>query len=228
MDDLVLELRSTHKGCYIAKLFLACVLYADDVCLMAPTRKAMQILLDTCSGYANYWCIKYNENKTKMMYFGKDFNSFSCAPLTLNSRPLDFVQEMKYLGVIVTTERSFSCSANKARCAFYRSSNAILNVIRCPRTEVQMKLLYSICIPNITYACEVVSYKDKEMSSLHIAANDAIRKIFGYNRWESIRELRLSHGYLSITEIFANRKLVFEQQLSQIGNSLITRLSLIT
>ena len=155
-------------------------------------------------------------------------DSFSCAPLTLNGGALEFVTEMKYLGIIVTTERSFSCSVKKARCAFYRSSNSILNVIRCPRTEVQMKLLYSICIPNLTYACEVVSYKDKEMRSLHTAANDAIRKIFGYNRWESIRSLRESCGYLSITEIFANRKLIFEQHLSQIGNSLITRLSHIT
>ena len=88
--------------------------------------------------------------------------------------------------------------------------------------------MYSICIPNLTYACEVNSYKVEEMSSMRTKANDVIRKTFGYNRWESIRELRRSHGYLSITEIFANRKLVFEQQLSQIGNSLITRLSLIT
>ena len=225
MDDLVHELRSTHKGCYLVDLFIACVLYADDVCLMAPTRSAMQILLDTCSKYAQYWCIKYNENKSKMMYFGKDFHSFSCAPLTLNGGVLEFVQEMKYLGVIVTSERGFSCSVKKARCAFYRSSNSILNVIRCPKTEVQMKLLYSICIPNLTYACEVVSYKDNEMKSLHTAANDAIRRIFGYNRWESIRSLRDSKGYSSITVIFANRKQIFEKNLSQIGNSFITRLA---
>ena len=228
MDDLVSQLRSTHRGCYIVELFVACVLYADDVCLMAPTRKAMQTLLDTCSSYAQYWCIKYNEKKTKMMYFGRDFDSFSCAPVMLNGRPLEFVHEMKYLGIIVTTERAFSCSVTKAKCAFYRSSNSILNVVRCPRKEVQMKLLYSICIPNLTYACEVVSYKEREMSSLHIAANDAMRKIFGFDRWESIRSQRESYGYLSITEIFANRKAKFEQQLSQIGNSLLTRLSHIT
>ena len=225
MDDLVCRLRLTHKGCYIADLFIACVLYADDVCLMAPTCKAMQSLLDTCSEYADYWCIKYNEKKSKMMYFGRDFNSYSCTPMTLNGGALEFVHEIKYLGVMVTSERFFSCSAKKPRCAFYRSSNSILNVIRCPRTAVQMKLLYSICVPNLTYACEVVSYSDKDMKSLHTAANDAIRKIVGYNRWESIRSLRESHGYDSITEIFANRRSKFEKHLSRIGNSFITRLS---
>ena len=152
MDDLVRQLRLTYKGCYIADLFIACVLYADDVCLMAPTRKAMQTLLDTCSTYAENWCIKYNEKKSKIMYFGRNFDSFSCSPMTLNGGALEFVHEIKYLGVTVTSERMFSCSAKRPRCAFYRSSNSILNVIRCPRVEVQMKLLYSICIPNLTYA----------------------------------------------------------------------------
>ena len=225
MDDLVHQLRSTYNGCYITELFIACVLYADDVCLMSPTRKAMQTLLDTCSTYANYWCIKYNENKSKMMYFGKDFDSYSCVPMTLNGGALEFVREIKYLGVIVTSDCNFSCSAKKPRSAFYRSSNSILNVIRCPSVEVQMKLLYSICIPNLTYACEVVSYNHRDMSSLHIAANDAIRKIFGYDRWESIRTLRQKRGYDSVTEIFANRKLNFEKHLSRIGNSLLTQLS---
>ena len=173
----------------------------------------------------SYWCIKYNEKKSNMMYFGKDFNSFSCAPITLNGGALEFVQEIKYLGVTVTSERLFSCSARKPRCSFYRSSNSILNVIRCPNTDVQMKLLYSICVPNLTYACEVVSYNDNDMKSLHTAANDAIRKIFGYNRWESIRSLRESRGYSSITEIFAYRKRNFERNLSSIGNSLIAHLS---
>ena len=166
---------------------------------MSPTRKAMQTLLDTCSKYADYWCIKYNENKSKMMYFGKDFDSYSCVPITLNGGALEFVHKIRYLGVIIKSDRNFSCSAKKPRSAYCRSSNSILNVIRSPNVDVQMKLLYSICIPNLTYACEVVSYDDNDMRSLHVAANDAIRKIFGYDRWQSIRTLRDSRGYSSVT-----------------------------
>ena len=85
-----------------------------------------------------------------------------------------------------------------------------------------MKLLYSVCVPTITYACDVVSFHYKEMESLHVAVNDAIRKIFSYNRWESIKILRESLGYLSVTEIFANRKRSFESRLSHIGNSALS------
>ena len=92
------------------------------------------------------------------------------------------------------------------RNAFYRSSNSILNTLHGPSELVQMKLLYSICVPIITYASDVVIFHDKEMESLHVAVNDAIRKIFSNNRWESIKVLRKSLRYLSVTEILARRK----------------------
>ena len=158
MDDLVIELRKTGKGCHIVDLFIACILYADDVCLLAPTRRSLQLLLDICSRYASTWCIRYNERKTKLMYFGNDYESFSCSPIVLNDVPLDFVPKWKYLGVILKSDKRFSCSAEKSRSAFYRSSNTILNVLNGPSNDVQMKLLYSICVPIIMYACDVVAY----------------------------------------------------------------------
>ena len=133
----------------------------------------------------------------------------------------------KYLGVILKSDKRFSCSAEKSRSAFYRSSNTILNVLNGPSNDVQMKLLYSICVPIITYACDVVTYDYKEMQSLHVAVNDAIRKIFSYNRWESIKSLREERGFLSVTEIFAKRKLSFDTLLPRIGNTVLSRLSFI-
>ena len=93
MNDLFLKLKSTQKGCHILNHFLACILYADDVCLLAPTRKAMQRLLDICSEYAQSWCIQYNANKTKMMVFGDDYNTVTCGQLSLNGKNLEFVIE---------------------------------------------------------------------------------------------------------------------------------------
>ena len=121
----------------------------------------------------------------------------------------------------------FCCSVIKPRCAFYCSSNSILNSLNAPSEDVQMKLLYSICVPNLTNACDVVEYHTKDLQSLHVALNDAIRKIFGYNRWQSIKDIRESFGYPSVTEIFAKRKTTFESRLPHIGNALLRFLSTI-
>ena len=173
----------------------------------------------------NSLSIKYNERKSKLMYFGKGFQSFSCSSIHLNGTPLEFVPEWKYLGIMLKSDKNFSCSAKRPCCAFYHSSNSILSALNGPSEHVRMKLLYSICVPIVTYACDVVDYHGRELESLHVAVNDAIRKIFSYNRWESIKTLRESFGYLSVTETFAKRKRSFENCLPQIGNSFLSTLS---
>ena len=108
--------------------------------------------------------------------------------------------------------------------SFYCSANTILNVLNKPSEQVLMKLLYSSCVPILTYGCEVKRHTGREMTSLDVALNDCIRKIFGYHRWESTRELRKSLGYESVTEIFAKRSSRFMNGLSRTGNAVLIQL----
>ena len=107
---------------------------------------------------------------------------------------------------------------------FDRSANSFLNVTRRPSECIQMKILYAISVPHLSYACDVIDFPSKEMNRLHVALNDAIRKIFTFARWESVKTLRESFGYLSITEIFAMRKAKFLQRIPRIGNPLLSNL----
>ena len=120
------------------------------------------------------------------MFFGKNYESVSCAPLYLNGRAINFEPEWKYLGVVIMTGNGFFCSARRPLASFYRSSNSVLNVLKRPSEHVLMKLLYDVCVPNLTYACEVTNFLCKEKNAMHVAVNDAIRRIFSYNRWESL------------------------------------------
>ena len=140
------------------------------------------------------------------MYFGKNCASFSGCSVYFNSKELEFVDQWKYLGITITTGSSFSCSSKKPLTTFYRSSNSIFNVTRRPSECVQLSILYAISVPHLTYACDIVDFPPRKMNRLHVALNDAIKKIFSFSRWESVKSLRESFGYLSITKIFAKRK----------------------
>ena len=48
MDGLIERLKKRGIGCHIINVFIACLLYADDMCLLAPSRGAMQELLSIC------------------------------------------------------------------------------------------------------------------------------------------------------------------------------------
>ena len=45
LDLLIKELRQLRVGCYVGGLFMGVVVYADDILLVAPTRRAMQMIL---------------------------------------------------------------------------------------------------------------------------------------------------------------------------------------
>ena len=102
--------------------------------------------------------------------------------------------------------------------------NSILNVLKKPDVLVQMHLLYTNCVPILTYACSVKEYPSREMMDCNTAVNDAIRKIFSYNRWESVRELRNGCGYKSLTEIFAIAKSKFHGSLDAHTNTVLNQL----
>ena len=91
-----------------------------------------------------------------------------------------------------------------------------------------MQLLYTNCVPILTYACEVKVFTGREMTRYDVALNDCIRKIFSFHRWESTRELRRSFGYDSITEIFAKRQTNFFRCLRLTCNPILVKLRSLT
>ena len=64
----------------------------------------------------------------------------------------------------------------------------------------------------------VDSYSSSEMQPLNVALNDTIRRIFTFNRWESVRFLRLSFGFPALNEIFEGRSRKFLKQLPTLDN----------
>ena len=138
---------------------------------------------------------------------------------------LQCIEEILSLLIGINTQVSqlqlwcISTSHLKPLKKFRSAANTVLNVHQKPSEQILMKMLFATCVPHLTYACDVIQYSAGQMQPLNVALNDCIRRIFTYNRWESVRYLRLSFGYLSLTEIFENRSRNFLKQLTKIGNS---------
>ena len=69
VDDMVTMLRRLGYGCHIINTFIGCILFADDLALLAPTRRALQRMIDACSAYCDVHCLTFNANKSKIMVF---------------------------------------------------------------------------------------------------------------------------------------------------------------
>ena len=112
-------------------------------------------------------------------------------------------------------------SADLDLCKFYRASNSVLNVLTKPSEIVLMRLLYSNCVPIITYGCNVKDLSNKDMQNCTVAVNNSIRRIFSFRRWESTRFLRESFGFKSLEEIFSRAKKKFENSLCSHSNIIL-------
>ena len=217
VDDLLKRLRSRGVGCHVLNTFLGAILFADDLCLMAPTRRAMQIMLNICQKFCEEFGLQFNSKKSKMLVFGRRHERLAKS-VFLNGEPIETVSEWRYLGLFVQSGKSISFNPKHDLRNFYSSFNALYNANTRPSETVMMHLLYSICIPNLTYAADVKHLSASDMSQFNVAVNNAIRKIFSFNRWESVRSFRAGLGYSDLYTIFAKRRSLFVKRLITINN----------
>ena len=184
MHDLIGILKSSGFGCQVIQLIIACIFFADDIVLCSPSRFGLQQLLDICFAYCTKFCLDFNVKKSKIMVVGDAFGQTRLASLFLNNQPLDFVTQYEYLGVDLCAGKTSPTSTIRS---FHRAANAIFYSRVKPSNEVLMKLLYANCVPMITYASAVREFKAADMYRCHVAVNNAIRKIFSFAVWQSIR-----------------------------------------
>ena len=229
MDELIRRLRDKGIGCHVMNLFLACLLYADDMCLIAPSRGAMQKMLDICVNFCDEFCLSFNIKKSKVMVFGNTKGK-NVTPLTLYDKPLEFVPQWTNLGVTIVAGSSLTFSCKKELSSFYRSLNSLLSSIQKPNELVLMKLLYTNCVPVLTHGAEVKIIPNQELNDCNVALNNGIRRIFSYNRWESTRYLRQQLSFPNITEIFHSRSRKFISQClkGETQNDIIQHLAIFT
>ena len=84
-----------------------------------------------------------------------------------------------------------------------------------------MQLLYSNCVPRLTYGAAVKDLSASEKHQYNVAVNNAVRRIFGFRYWQSIRQLREYYGYDAIEVIFAKAKERFTSSIANHSNKLL-------
>ena len=95
-DDLTKLLRKEGNGCHIGFTFLASIFYADDICLLAPTRSALQRMINSCANYCKTFGLSFNPKKSKVMMFSKaNIKNELIEPIYLNGMAIDYTEKIK-------------------------------------------------------------------------------------------------------------------------------------
>ena len=100
-----------------------------------------------------------------------------------------------------------------------------MSVLTKPKENVLLQQLYSACVPKLTYGAGVKELTASEKHQYNVAVNNAIRRIFRFRQWQSIRQLREFYHYDSIEMMFAKAKKRFYHSISDHRNPLLRFLS---
>ena len=213
IDDLVTILSDAGIGCHVKNLFLSILLYADDMCLLAPSLKGLQRLLQLTEKYCVEWDVMLNSKKSKNMQFGKKIPNL--LSLQLDGKSLEWVESWTYLGVKLLSYKHFNCCIDDKVNSFYRSANAILRIDGRSNELVMLQLLESHSLSVLSYGIEVIHVANADTRrKLRVAYNSIFRKIFNYQRNESVTDLQHQLGRPTWEELVLKRTEQFRVKLS--------------
>jgi len=151
IDSVIKKLRAAGYNAFIGQFYFGCLLYADDIILVCHSVTTMQMMLDICSQEANLLDFTFNTVKSMAMRIGPRYK-YSCMPLVLNGSELAYVEQFKYLGIILRSARSIKCSLDSAKMKFCRSFNAMYFRAKNAGTElVCVQLMKSLCLPELKF-----------------------------------------------------------------------------
>ena len=96
-----------REGCKLGIHSSNVIAYADDIVLLAPSFKGLQLLLDNASEYANDFELRFNNDKSKYMVFRRNKGRViaSCS-LIIGNKKLEQVEAIKYLGYTLNSNLS--------------------------------------------------------------------------------------------------------------------------
>jgi len=138
------------------------VIYADVVLLYKPIQSAVDYVLlqkdvDAVGRWSTINYFKFNPTKCKAMVFSRKRSTTApCDPLTLNGQALDLVNTVKYLGLAICSNLSWSEHINTITSKARRLIGLLFHQFySCTGSYTLRKLYLTIVRPHLKYACEV-------------------------------------------------------------------------
>ena len=115
---------------------------------------------------------------------------------------INWVDSFKYLGLTFTSGREISVDCQVIKRKFYAVCNSILAHSRRSNEIVRMQLVKSFCLPTLTYCLGAIKFPCSKIKDIGVCWNDSFRKIFGFKRWESVKQLQFYLGELPFEYIY--------------------------
>jgi hypothetical protein len=191
INDVLNYISGLNDGCKLGMMSANTIAYADDVTLLAPTTKGLQLLIDVFVRELNKLKLLINKEKSVIMIFGSGNVKGSFTHIfRLNNANLQIVTSFKYLGFQIRSNLSDVDDIIKCRKKFYNEFNSLIRKFPSVDTEVLSTLFDSYCgcfygseLWINTIGCKTV------LKEFEVGYHKAMKKIHKLKWWDSNHDL---------------------------------------
>ena len=205
-------MHSLKLGCFIHKCYVGCLMYADDLVLISASVTQLQYMLDTCGSTGADLGMQFNPTQSHCLFVGPS-RAINPASMFINGVEIEWVSKVKYLGITLLAGVKFSVDLSEVRRKFFAAANGVLSHCKFVSELVKMDLLEKHCLPILLYCVEVLNLSAAQLKDLNTWWNFTYRRVFAYNKWESVKELIYFLDRLEIKYTINMRHLMFLNSL---------------
>jgi hypothetical protein len=194
-DELSNLLCASGVGC-IMGIRINHIMYADDLCLLATSVAALQLLFNIVLDYGSDHDIVVNEKKTECVYCIVTKSGLAAADVKFPSGvPLRRVDKFKYLGCIISSDSTDNDDIARQTRLLYGRGNLLARKFKSCSTNVKRVLFNAYC-GNIYCFALFSEFRKSVFDKLRVSYNNCVRILFGFpwrcSASEMCVQLRLS------------------------------------
>ena len=153
------------------------MLYADDICIVSLSSSGLQHLLNICSDYCERHDLTFNVKKSMCMYFSTSINKHCGLPVIyLGNCESQFVNEVKYLGVMIHSSIKTTIDVTRQTKKFYMQANLLLRNFRHCSDDVKCSLFQTYCT-NMYYCQLWFNSTKSSINKLSTSYNSVLRRL---------------------------------------------------
>jgi endonuclease/exonuclease/phosphatase family metal-dependent hydrolase len=208
MEPLIERLRAGSEGVELCagKEFIRCLLFADDICLTASSLEDLQRMLDICSQWATDMAMAFNTRKSHLLHLNGTRPDTNVV-LLLSGQPLEWTQEVTYLGVALKRSRlpttRLPLELPRAWASLYKAGAALSPVVPVP-LAAQLRLIVTDVLAGVMYPAAV---QDLDYMRIDTFVMSLIRRLTGCAAGSSATLLRCELGVMP-SRYLAHRRAV--------------------
>ena len=224
VNDMLINLRQSRLGCHIRTHCFNAFMYADDLLMLSISFSDMQNMVDICQQELDWLDMSINIKKCAYLRVGKRFKQ-KCADILINGKSIVNCQEIKYLGIYISSGSVFRCNVHNAKIHFFRALNSILGKIGTNTSiNLTLSLVTSYANPVLLYGLETGLLCKSQIDKLEYPFNSIFMKLFSSFDKEIISQCQFYSGVMSIKHTLHLRFLTFCKSLmSNTNNSLSSK-----